>query len=421
MDFGWRCNVIVVSRMNAQQSHAHHYVPQWYQKRFLTPGQTKFFYLDMQPETVVRDGVSHARRAVLRWGPARCFYKDDLYTLRFGSQTTDRMERLFFGTIDSRGREAVSQFAEFQGISEGAADAFGDLAPYMGAQRFRTPRGLDYIKKIARSGDHNATLVALQGVFQSYTTMWTEGVWEIARARRSPTKFIVTDEPIVFFNRRAFPSEMTHPYDAGLEQVGTRTLFPLGLDSCLIITHVQLVRDPWLKPLVPRVNARFYDQVLKHIGDIQFGRELEEDEVLRINYILKRRATRYLAAAEEEWLYSERHASTKEWGKLDDDWFLFPNLWKVPFTSGIMAGRMDGSAWAADEHGRHPGDPRYKDKSLHDKEWAMHDMAKRAWAKRRIHKSVAQVDKGERGDVVDRMMQEYLQKEGLLPKSGEQK
>jgi hypothetical protein len=344
--------------------------------------------------------------------------QDDLYTLRFGGQTTDAMERFFFGAIDSRGRKAVSEFAEFKGISKGAADAFRDVAPYMGAQRFRTPRGLDFIKKTARSGDHNATLVALQGVFQAYTTMWAEGVWEIARARQSPTKFIVTDEPVTFFNRRAFPCEMTHPYDAGLEAVGTRTLFPLGLDSCLIITHVQIVRDPWLKPLVPRVNARFYDQVLKHIGDIQFDRELEEDEVLRINYIFKRRATRYLAAAEEEWLYPERRASIKEWGKLDDDWFLLPHLWKVSFSGGIVAGsRGGGPVFAADEHGRHPGDPMYQDKGLRDKEWVTHELAQREWAKRRVGKSVAQTDRRGRGDVADDMMREYLQEEGLLPMS----
>jgi hypothetical protein len=46
--------------------------------------------------------------------------------------------------------------------------------------------------------------------------------------------------------------------------------------------------------------------------------------VLRTNYILKRRATRYVAAAEEEWLYPERRVSTTDWPQLDDDWFLFP-------------------------------------------------------------------------------------------------
>ena len=135
--------------MKAQQSHAHHYVPQWYQKRFLTPGQTNFYLLDLQPETVKWARGSHTKKTVRRRGPSVCFFENDLYTLRFGKQTTDAMERKFFGTIDSLGGEAVSQFAEHGGITEGTREAFDNLAPYMGAQRFRTPRGLDEIKKRA--------------------------------------------------------------------------------------------------------------------------------------------------------------------------------------------------------------------------------------------------------------------------------
>jgi len=399
--------------MTGQQSHAHHYVPRWYQKRFLRPGQTNFFYLDLHPERVVWDGGSHERKAQRRRGPAACFYLDDLYTLKFGSKTTDAMEKLFFGTIDSLGRQAVEHFGDYSGIGASSSDVFRNLAPYMGAQLFRTPKGLDLIKKSAESGDHNATLVVLQTVFQFHSTMWTEGIWEIARARCSPTKFIVTDEPVTFFNRRVFPSELAYPYDAGLDKVGTRTLFPLGLDSCLIVTHLQLARNPWASPTEPRENARAYQFALKYLGDIQFGRELEEDEVLRINYILKRRATRYVAAAEEEWLYPERRVSTTQWARLDDDWFLFPHLWKIHFTTGMMMGDKDGRTWAVDEYGRRPGNPKYEDRKLREKEWATHLRARQEWAKKRLGKSVANVDR--LGDVGDKMMQDYLRKDGLLP------
>jgi hypothetical protein len=347
-----------------QQSRAHHYVPQWYQKRFLTPGETNFFYLDLQPETVVWHGGSHRLPAVRRRGPTVCFFKKDLYTLKLGSRTTDQMEKLFFGAIDVQGRDAVCQFAEFAGITKAGMDAFRVVAPYMGAQRFRTPRGLDELGTraalAATSDRQNAVLIALQDVFQSYSTMWTEGVWEIVRARQSPTKFVVTDDPVTFYCKSVFPSEWRYPNDVSLKSIGTRTIFPLGLDSCLIITHVQLVRNPWSTPTEPRENARFYDQALKHLGEIQFGRELEEDEVLRINYILKRRATRYVAAAEEDWLYPERRASVTDWPHLDDDWFLLPHLWKVSFTAEIIMGHDDGRNWAADEYGRHPGNPRSK-------------------------------------------------------------
>jgi len=157
-----------------------------------------------------------------------------------------------------------------------------------------------------------------------------------------------------------------------------------------------------------RVNPRAYDTAMKYLLDIQFGRELEEDEVLRINFILKKRATRYIAAAQEQWLYPERRASTTRWPKLDDDWFLLPHPYKVPFTSGIVAGYRDGSSWAVDEYGRRPTNPKYKDKALHQKEWATHLRARQEWAKKRFGRSVAHVDKFRDDAVGDKLMQDYL-------------
>jgi hypothetical protein len=348
-----------LNKSKRKQSHSHHYVLQWYQKRFLLPGQTNFYYLDLQPETIVWPRGSHQLRAVRHLGPSACFYRDDLYTIKFGKDTSDEMETFFFGAVDSLGRSAVSAFAGFEGVSKEAGDAFRNVAPYMGAQLFRTPRGLDFIKSRARSVDsgavQNAALFTLQAVFQSYSTIWTEGVWEIVRATRSRTKFIVTDGPITFYCKVVFPSEWSYPNDMSPKQIGTRTIFPLGLESCLIITHLQLARNPWSTPTEIRANARHYDQAIKHLGDIQFGRELEEDDVLRINYVLKRRATRFIAAANEEWLYPERSVSTTDWPKLDDDWFLLPNLWSVSFTTGIRWGDNKGRAFARDEYGRRRG------------------------------------------------------------------
>jgi hypothetical protein len=227
-----------------QQSHAHHYVPQWYQRRFL-PGKSKFWYLDLHPDTIVQDGVSHQRDELLNWGPKLCFYHEDLYTVKLGSWTTDEVERRFFGEADRRGREGVAIFENYEGIAAGTGDAFQNLVRYMGAQRFRTPRALDLIKKRFGSGNHNVTLRVMQDLFELHGTMWMEGVWEIVRARRSPTKFIVSDGPVTFFNKLMFPSEWAYPKDVEHKAIGTRTLFPLGLDSCLIVTHLQLVRNPW--------------------------------------------------------------------------------------------------------------------------------------------------------------------------------
>jgi hypothetical protein len=92
-------------------------------------------------------------------------------------------------------------------------------------------------------------------------------------------------------------------------------------------------------------------------------------KVQRINYILKRRATRYVAAVEEEWLYPERCVYSTDWKSLEDDWFLLPNLWKIPFTTGIFGSSMRGRVWGFDEYGRQPGSRFYEDKVLREKEW----------------------------------------------------
>jgi len=97
-----------------------------------------------------------------------------------------------------------------------------------------------------------------------------------------------------------------------------------------------------------------------------------------------------------------------------------PNLWKVSFTSEIIMGG-DGWAWAMDEYGRHPGDPQFKNKLQHDIDWLQHEVSKRDWAKKRIGKSVAQIDEFRHGggNVEDEIMRKYLEEEGLLPKSAE--
>ncbi len=379
--------------MPNQQSHAHHYVPRWYQKRFLKPGQFEYSYLHLKPETIVHKGIKHQKRSVFHRGPATCFYEDDLYALKFGKATTDVIEKQFFGGIDWRGRKAVELFNDYGGFANVHPNNFNILTWYMGAQRFRTPKGLDYLKERTGQADHNVTLGVLGRFFQIYTTMWSEGIWEIVRARQSQTKFIVSDNPVTFYNRGTFPHLYPYPDDVGLEDIGTRTIFPLSLDACLIITHLQLVRNPRIGPHITRANARGFAQTMKYALETQFGRELEEDEVLRINFIIKKRAARYIAAAEEEWLYPERHALERKWSMLDDDWFLLPHLYKVPFGGQILVGYNDGSSWAMDEYGRTPDHPDYQDKEQHDREWKTFQQVKKDWAKKRKGHSVAHVDK----------------------------
>lgn len=332
--------------------------------------------------------------------------QDDLYTIKLGQWTSDAIERGFFGPIDHDGRGAVDFFIDYS-YRDGAHEACQALADYMNAQRFRTPRGLDWLMMKIRTANQNIGLEAMRRLFRLNATMWFEGVWEIVRADKSPTKFLLTDNPVTFYNPKAFPLSpgCRYPDDVGLGHVGTRTLFPLSRDRLLVITHLQLVRDPWLNPLKPRVNARAFQAPRPlDLRAVQTRRELEEDEVTRINVILKKRATRFVAASGKDSLYPEDKTSTDHWSKLDDDWFLLPNPYKVPFTTGFSIGWNDGRSWASDEHGRTPDHPEYEDGKLRDREWAQHNKAKIAWALKREGCSLSRVF--EFDDVENKIMQD---------------
>ena len=190
--------------MSSNQSRSHHYVPRWYQKRFLHPGQYSYYYLDLKPDAVPRKGGHYKRQDLLEWRPKRCFFRDHLYTLKPGNWTTDEIEKRFFGEIDTSGRMAVEAFSKLAGFRDDIREAFRALPRYMDAQRFRTPRGLDQLRELTRAKGNNLTLLAMQHWFQFHSTMWAEGVWEVVRADETRTKFIVSDEPVTFAKSAAF-------------------------------------------------------------------------------------------------------------------------------------------------------------------------------------------------------------------------
>ena len=396
--------------MQSSLSHVHHYVPEWHQKRFLPPGAAKLHVLDLRPDSIkLPNGASFTHNEYRRKPPSKCFCSEDLYMLRFGQSVTDRIERSFFGAIDLHGSAAVEEFSKITGSSTGFAQLQGDIPPYMGAQRFRTPRGLDWLKRQARTSNHNQTLEIMERNFQQHTTMWAEGVWEIVRARNTLTKFILSDEPVTFYNSLLPPSASKYPGTEELAQVGTRTLFPLGPDCCLIITHLQFTRNPDQGAKPVRINARLYDRVVTYAGDVQFDRELEEDEVIRINLILKLKATRFIAAGNKDWLYPEKQIRRIGWAVLDDDWFMLPNLWKVGFKTGVKMGGEDGLSWAADEYGRHPGHPLYEnDRVRRNRERQSRERSQRKWAKLRRGKSLSRTSEMRKNNSHDKMLREYL-------------
>jgi hypothetical protein len=116
------------------------------------------------------------------------------------------------------------------------------------------------------------------------------------------------------------------------------------------------------------------------------GRNLSEDEVLQINYITKRRANRYVAAAEREWLYPERYVSTDHWKKLGGGYLLMPEPRLITMGGEMFIGHEGGYSEAYNEYGHRPWQKGYKDEARDKRdgdalyrfqaEWAMTQGAK---------------------------------------------
>ena len=109
-----------------------HYVPAWYQRRFVPGGQRdqELYYLDFKPGFFVDPrGIAHARRAIRRQGFKHYFAEKDLYTTKFGAEESKNVEKHFFGEIDNTGCRAVDLFDNFSHSSIDG-DAFQNLVMY---------------------------------------------------------------------------------------------------------------------------------------------------------------------------------------------------------------------------------------------------------------------------------------------------
>lgn len=191
--------------MTHQDSFRHnHYVPEWYQKRFMPSGQSQYHYLDLTPETCVQNGHKYKRRDLQFWGAGKCFAQEDLYTTRWDALENVDIEKYFFGKIDSSGKKAVEYFNNFA-HPDVHDTAFHDLMTYMSVQKLRTPKGLRWLREVTCAPDRNTVLITLQGIQNMFCAIWTECVWQIANATNSQTKFIISDQPVTIYNRACFP------------------------------------------------------------------------------------------------------------------------------------------------------------------------------------------------------------------------
>jgi hypothetical protein len=136
-----------------------------------------------------------------------------------------------------------------------------------------------------------------------------------------------------------------------IELIGSQTIFPLDANHCLILTNLEYAKDPsGVDLLRTRQNPRHFGQTLARTDAWIRTRKLSREEVIAINHVLKSRARRHIAAAEEDWLYPERVAP-HEWtavGKI-----LLPpenEIWH--FGGEIYVGYKDGSSSYQDAFGR---------------------------------------------------------------------
>jgi len=335
--------------MTASITRQNHYVPIWYQKRFTPDANQSLFYLDLDPpKFVLADRRVIVGKSLTPRAPKSCFWSEDLYTTRFGGRLNDEVERRLFGTIDNAGAPAFGAFS--RGDMAAMHDTFLSFFEYLSAQKLRTPKGLDWIKAQYPSLTQLDLMLEMQSLRRMFCTLWLEGVREVVSAEQSDVKFILTDHPVTVYNSFYPPESIAcrYPNDPSITLNGTQTICPLDADHCLIMTNVAFAKAPdRVNPRETRENARYAGQTISRTDALIRTRQLNRDEVISINYLLKSRARQFLAAFEKEWLFPE----TRPWREIGK--VLLPpskELWH--FGGEIIIGHTDGSSQYQDEFGR---------------------------------------------------------------------
>lgn len=335
--------------MTDQQTRNNHYVPQWYQRGFLAPGQSRLFHLNLDPDRkTLPDGRQVPRTALHEWGTKNCFVEHDLYTTHFGPIVNDDVEKYLFGVIDDRGAKAVRAFA--LGNHADVHESFQDFFEHMAAQKLRTPKGLDWIRSCYGALGQVDLMVEMQALRLMHCTMWVEGVREIVSAHDSDVKFILTDHPVTVYNAAVdrTSEQCAYPQDPLVAAIGTQTVFALDANTCLILTHLEYAKEPDQLDLMRlRTNARHLGAGMTRTDNFIRDRRLSRDEVIAINHLLKSRAKRYVAAADKTWLYPEFNGS---WAQIAEVLRPRADLWR--FGGETYVGYKDGTSGYWDQHGR---------------------------------------------------------------------
>jgi len=336
-----------------------HYVPEWYQKRFLSTEKSAFYYLNLIPPTIdLPSGKKKLNDIHWPFKPSQCFYLKDLYTTQYFGFLNDEIERYLFGKIDNSGAKAIDAMAkqEFKSLH----DNFLNFFEYIDIQKIRTPKGLAWIKSKYPSLTHNQLLYEMQRTRQLHCTIWSEAVREIVYANNSNIKFIISDHPVTIYNLVCPPDseECNYPNEPRIEMKASQTIFPLDSNRCLILTNLDYARNPDLPdPKAYRPNANPFRSTLIRMDNTICKRQLQDNEVAMINLIIKVRAKQFLAAENKEWFYPEDvvKCSWPELGRV----LLPPKDELYHFGGEVMGKYEDGTFFYYDEYGRTRGEASY--------------------------------------------------------------
>lgn len=259
-----------------------HYVPIWYQKRFMLSGQSRYYRLDCAPQPVKAwnskkaEQVTYWQENPRHWSPEKIFAENDLYTAQWGALINTEIEQFFFGKIDVAAPKALDFFCNFKFPAPKAADHYNTFLEYMSIQKLRTSKGLAAFSRMVGSKDKNRTLLLLQQMRQIHCAIWSECVWSIATADQSATKFIISDHPVTVYNRECPPLSKwcAGGGDPDIRLHATHTYFPLSLDKILILTNLSWLRDPYQNGLKFRPNPDYFRGTVFSWQDVQTNRSL---------------------------------------------------------------------------------------------------------------------------------------------------
>lgn len=348
--------------MRGSQSYRrHHYVPQWYQRGFI-PSDARFqelALLDLKPAAFrVPSGKKIEDKELKVLGPKRCFAIEDLYTTKIGNSESRELEKRFFGDIDTRGSRAARFLSSFD-LSSYYEGFVEDFLTYVSSQKLRTPTGLDGLVNDLHEQSRQDALHYLEELRSIFGAIWAECVWEIAEIKEDcDLGFIISDHPVTIYNKSYAPG---HPvcrgfHDPDIRCHGSHTIFPLSLSKVLILTNRTWACDPSLGSTDLRPNPKFDRGATFNIGDVHTGRQLELEEVLAINWVIKKRARRFIAAGKEEWLYPEQ-IQTFNWREIGERCILMPDPRSLTPNSETTIAFDDGSFSFNDAFGHRAGHP----------------------------------------------------------------